>query len=594
MDPSDVTDDLDMKPMPLDHEKATTIHQILREGKDSGEILDEHLDLIQEIDPISALKRLTAADIANSLITNIDISDDGAGLPPAAHNYLIGLIFAHGSPYGEKEVSYEDLAGPVLDLSYKSLLPTDVDHTSDDEQKLKSQVKHALKQQVFMAGEWMYSDQPLESATRAYSPHNSELKNILGFTIEEAIQCSDYIEQQLAKKRKKLVGLEFTRILSDLAEQGHTIDVMQTQLDKENLFLPTSQGKDFKTDATAIEMLYNMSKNISGAFMITHEELLSDCPRNIDETILEAYLERFSDPLGNVNSNSEFRWPYQFNPVSETPLIRISDRYYSPNGDLVRSALMKSPYYDLISMDGYGDPSGDEGGEFGQIFGAYLEDWVYDCMMKLYGEDKTYKRVFYPDGANEACDVLVLGDDTLFVIECKVGKIPIHLRNSDFDTIQESIQDKIGEGYEDQAIPLIKKLRDENLDKLVTDGKNIHLGDYSAHRPIIVVGEPYDSLSTHLIDVVIEMQDVSPYVTDVFSLQTITEFFDSEDHFEGYIENRMELFDMRAIMSGDEIDYLGLYYLNDCKFPEMEENNFLWIEDMGYAIGEEIDFEFGR
>lgn len=593
MDPNDFDSSLDVTPLPWNHEDVKPFHEKLKRGDDPEKILEDQIAVIERLDAKRALKRLTIADIINSLITNVDIPDDGAGLPPKLHNYLIGLIFVHGTKAGKGDCSYEELAGPILDIGYKCIFSDDPDPDAAEDEKLESMVEHALKEQAFTAGQWTYSEQHTEASIRAYEPHDEYLKDMWGFTIEEANECSQFIEDLFAERRMELVDLEFTKYIEEMSIPGHSIDAHIQQHDKTGSYDISSDGFDFQKDAYFIELIYQKSKSVEDAFFVSHDEILRRCPSNIEKQVLVDFLERMSDELGNVQSNPGYRWPYQFNPLSKTPLIRIDGEYFTPNGDLIRKSLMDSFYYDLINLKEYGNPGGNHGGEFGRLYGDYLEDWTVDCFSRLYPDTSIYPNLLYPNDLEEACDVLIEGSSTLFVVECKVGKIPKHLRNKDFETIQEEINTKIGDGYKRQALPLIKELRDGIRTQLVYNGKLVELSKYSDYRPIIVVGEPYDALSTHLIDVIIDNSDVSPYVIDIFTLQVITEFFSSPRFFENYIRDRMKLFDNKVIMSPDEIDYVGLYYLNGYEFPEVGDNQLMMIGDMGDVIGEEIDYEFG-
>ena len=83
----------------------------------------------------------------------------------------------------------------------------------------------------------MMSDQPIEVAKKAYSPHNKYLKRELGFTIEEAIQSTDHIEEIAAKCRRWLIGRDEIS-LKEIPAEGHTLDSMIDEFDEkgETLF----------------------------------------------------------------------------------------------------------------------------------------------------------------------------------------------------------------------------------------------------------------------------------------------------------------------------------------------------------------------
>lgn len=139
---------------------------------------------------------------------------------------------------------------------------------------------------------------------------------------------------------------------------------------------------------------------------------------------------------------------------------------------------------------------------------------------------------------------------------------------------------------------MVKRLRDEGLDELIHDGAPLTIEDYPTYQPMVVVGEPYDSIATHLIDVIVDVSDVPPYVADIYDLQILTEVLNEPDRLKHYIQSRLDLFEQRSIVSPDEIDYLGSYIENEDEFPDLPDNNFSWVEDMSHVVNSKIDYKF--
>jgi len=581
--------------IPIQHEDAVEYGEELVEGPSVDELIDQHIDFISQIDARLALEQISMCDLLNSIITGTPVRDDFIGLPQSLADYLIGLIIEYGDPDATKNHTYEELAGPLFDISVSSMniAQSSISPESSEEEKIKSRIESTMKQQAFATGEFMMTEQPLRAARRAYSPHDKHLKCVFGFTIEEAILCVKYIEMVFSKARKIIVGQDEFQ-LSKVASDGHALDKMIEQYEESGSVALGSDSKDFKEDSENVNRFFNNLSDHHDKLSITEAALFKFRPENLSDEVLESFIKRMTTSLESGQSPTGFRYPYQFNPLHASPIIKLNDRLFLPQSNALRRAVRETFYYDLCNLEGYGNPGGESCGEFGQRYGDYLEDWTFDCVSKLFDDKDILFNPYYPGkGSEEACDILVFGEQTLFVIECKTGKLPLHIRKGDFEEIQSAVQKKVGKGYEKQALNLIKKLRDGKLSKLEHDGELVDIPEYSNYQPVIIVGEPYDGLATYLIDEIVESNDVLPYVLDIFDLQVISEYFKNQGGFDSYVNSRIKLFNNKSIVSPDEVDYLGVYMKNNHNFPEFPKDHFLQVEDMSHYVNSHIDYEFG-
>ena len=584
---------LDTFSIPSEHEDSLDLVRRVRDGPSVDELVANYVDLIQETNTKAALERITLCSMFNAVVTNMPIRDDTIGLPPALHDYVVGLIIAHTGE-GSKEHSYRELVSPALDISLAYLFSeVGLSPESSKEDELKHTVEFSMLQRELATGRFMMSDQPIEVAKKAYSPHNKYLKRELGLTIEEAIQSTDHIEEIAAKCRRWLIGRDEIS-LKEIPAEGHTLDSMINEFDEKGEIQIGSGSDDFKRDAELVEQYYHQLSDYHHTLSLTESVLVNHLPDDLAEPVFINYLDRMSVEIESAeDSKFDFKHPYQFNPLHRHPILQLGSRYFIPRPNAVRRALVETFYYDLIELPDYGDPSGETGGEFGRVFGDYVENWTYSCLSKVFGESNVFLNPLYPDSLEEACDVLVFAQDMVLIIECKSGKLPLSTRRGEYDKIQSAINRKIGRGYTDQALELVKRLRDEGLDELIHDGAPLTIEDYPTYQPMVVVGEPYDSIATHLIDVIVDVSDVPPYVADIYDLQILTEVLNEPDRLKHYIQSRLDLFEQRSIVSPDEIDYLGLYIENEDEFPDLPDNNFSWVEDMSHVVNSKIDYKFG-
>ena len=490
----------DYREIPLGHEDAVDFVEEFEEV-DIEEEIDNCIGIVEEADTRKLLEKLTICDIFNAIVTNTPIDDDMIGLPPAAHDYLLGLILTYGGG-GTEEVSYQKIAGQVLDITvamYASEIG-DSDPDQSEEIKRKSRIESTVLERELSTGRFMMSEQPIEAAKRAYTSHDQYLQREFGFTTEEAIKSSRYIDKLIDKTRTWSVKREEVSI-EDIPAEGHTVDSMVNDLLETGSVKFGSDSSDFIRDSGLVDRYYSNLSEYTHTLSLTEEVLLNHSPDSMSTETLSNFLTRMSSsPDGHANSSlNPFRYSYQFNPLHEYPIIQWEERYFIPQTNAVRRALIETYYYDLISLEDYGDPSGKSGGEFGNIFGDYLEDWTYDCLSKTFGKANVLHTPLYPDeDFEEACDILVPFEDTLYVAECKTGKLPLSTRRGDYEEIQSVIEEKVGEAH-NQAVELIEDLQN-GLDTVIHNGEPLELGSFNQYQPIIIVREPYDSISTFLID----------------------------------------------------------------------------------------------
>lgn len=85
------------------------------------------------------------------------------------------------------------------------------------------------------------------------------------------------------------------------------------------------------------------------------------------------------------------------------------------------------------------------------------------------------------------------------------------------------------------------------VEEVVCNNSGIDISKFDAYHPIVVVGEPYDSLSTYLINNIIDDQELYPFVVDIYNLQPIADVLSSPKEFKKYIEERTKIYKTRKI-----------------------------------------------
>lgn len=500
---------------------------------------------------------------------------------------------------GGRDCTYEELTTNIADLPFVYMLsdyPTINSGLSknDDEQYA---IGSSMVSREFNESRHSFLRQSFEASIRMYRPHNKYLEREFGFTIEQAVRCLGYIEDILTKCRQSILRSKPINISSILTNRTTTEDYF-SQINSTNKVVFVTDSDKYARESRLIEEYYQYISDKRALLSLTQPVLLKRLPEDLPQSVLTRFLERMSIDIDDVDegtpSGDKFRYPYQINPLHKHPLPQVDQRVFLPYSDAVRRSFRETFYYDLISLPDYGDPSGNSGGAFGDTFGDYLEDWSYECMLEIFGEDQVFKNPLYPNkNFNEACDILVKYDDILYVIECKIGKLPQQTRTGEIEAIRQSLEAKVMEAYEDQAMKFIDKVRNEEIDSVVYNGEPVDISGYSKFQPIVVTDEPYDDLATIHIDRIFNTDDVLPYLIEIIDLQALTTYLSDKTKLSEYIDSRTKIFRERRYKSPNEMDFLGYYVENGCEFPDVDEADEISLDGFHNAVISEIRDELG-
>jgi hypothetical protein len=389
-----------------------------------------------------------------------------------------------------------------------------------------------------------------------------------------------------------MLQYEYPDLRRILTDRTTTEDYFK-QIEDDSDIIFVSDSDKYARESRFVEEYYHKISEKHDLLSLNERALFSHIPENLSKSILVSFLKRLSADIDNIDevthSGDAFRYPYQINPLHKFPLPQCDNRIFLPDSVAVRRAFRETFYYDLISLPDYGDPGGNSGGAFGDTFGDYLEDWVYDCLTSLLSKNCVLKNpMYWTKDLNEACDLLVTAADTLYVIECKIGKLPQQTRTGEIEPIREALENKVVKGYEDQAMDLINQLRKGEVDTVIYDGEMVDISGYSEFRPIIVTDEPYDELATIHASELFDEVDLIPYIIKITDLQAVTAFFEDSDELLSYIESRAEILEDTRFRSVDEIDYLGYYVEMEYAFPKPDDADEVHLDGFRNAVFPDI------
>lgn len=580
----------------------TPLYDSLRDSVDDmrdatpppDDVTQELRDLLSTADTRRLIGSLGENFVASATVAvDPETHEDGLGIPPKMIEYLLGLLCTIDPSEGG-ELPYDDIHD-TTDTLIQSLLfhlvddDVDIESLSEEEQH-----QHFIEGEVLTreltAGRFVYPGQFLDAAERAYTPHNGVLQDEIGFNIQKAIQFATKLSQLYHERYQQMIDQlhEFERI-SRTAHGSFVRHVDEHENDSEGAeaYLESDEFEEDRQEALDAWERYQEAKQ---NLWIAEERLLDQFSDN--EDAFEAFLDRMSVTVGSV-PQADFTYPYEHNPLHESPILEDDGAYIIPHFHAFLRALAETFYYDLIDLPGYGSQD-EHGGEFGEQWGDYVEEWAHDSLRNLFPDAAIHLNPTYTvNGDDYETDLVILHEDTCLVIECKAQKLTLPTRRGDYQQIKDDVLDGIGDGH-DQATRLISHIQDGTVTELETDNGTVSIDTSSIENvlPIVVLREQYDWIATTEYGTIADIEDNLSYVVSVYDLEVITECLESPDRFTDYVTKRIHLSRAQKLASPDELDYLGAYIDNGLEVLEMEDDVRVQMADFAHIVEDRVGHQF--
>ena len=346
-----------------------------------------------------------------------------------------------------------------------------------------------LREPIFYSGEAAYSFQLRDLAVPKYAKDNEWLSERKGFSIEAA----------------RAAVQAFTRIQTEkLTDTLHIL------------------GRESAAEWFVLE-----------GFCVKAEDVAKESGYNID-TVL-AILSSFALP--EADRNDSFQSLHDFNVSTSTPLLkREADTFILFEQYSLLQALYDSPFYWMSADRLYRDKAMRHRGEF-------TENFINERLERVFGHGRVFKGVHVLESKGKELteiDVLVLFGNRAIVVQAKSKKLTLEARRGNDGQIkadfQKAVQDAYDQGYEGALA-----LTDTHFTFIDSSGHHLRIPQLKEVFIICVLSEPYPALSfqsrqfltTHSTNVV-----RPPIVTDVFSIDAMTEMLDSPIWLMSYIHRR--------------------------------------------------------
>lgn len=507
-------------------------------------------ELAAKLDPIKLLSQLTLTFLFVPEDQFVEESSDTVKWARWIE-FLAGYLLAHEYPKNTKNnVDGADLEKieKLLDEYFRSVsvfLTTSMPSDEKDKE-MEMVVNFAKLYSLYVRGE-SYPHQLREAARSIYSQHDEWFRKKLGFTISDALSISESITN------------EYNRRMND---EKHSCLERAREYVKELIEKREAKEEDHTELETRVGCYYYFG-NSDIILSFTLDDLVRFS--GFSKEICGQYLERLSQKFGYRNTNFPDVFsdphvaPWDYNSLYERPIVLRDDKYFVPIPSLFNEVLLHTFYYDLIADDGYWKSEGEK------KYGSWLEQKTANFLKRIFLESEIFLNPKYPDG-NELCDVLVLHDRKVFIVQCKTKRLRYDSQiGKDFQSIKDDLTKGVKESF-DQAIrardyffnnqaPKIKVLSGE----LQVDAKQI-----SDVFPVSVTLGSYQNLTTRLANINPTLNIFSdnqyPWAISLFDLGIVTELIDYPSMLIHYARRRLAVERTNFQLMADEIDLLGFYF----------------------------------
>lgn len=394
-------------------------------------------------------------------------------------------------------------------------------------------------------------------AKELYSEHDDWFRDNLGFTISEAIDL-------------------MLTVKSIVEEKVNGIKPFSRKTGKDYAERMISEGRIKESDREEVETIAAIYVAFSSSdmlFSFSHDELVK--ASGLDKTIVESFVSRLSQEFGYTNSffGETFVDPlkalWDYNTLYEKPFVKDGDRYKVPLLSVFPSILFNTFHYDLLSDKSYED-------KYNKDRGSWVEEKTAECLKKVFPENEVFMNPDYPDG-NEFCDVLVLHDRKIFIVQCKSKRLRRESETGDsFDALKDDLGKSVVAAFE-QGKKCRDYLKSDKTPSIVINGNSLSIDMTQATDIFIVtvtLGQYQDLFSrmSILTDLFESFENGDyPWALSLFDLLVVTEIVDNPAMLVHFLSRRRKLLaNTDKIVFADEIDLLA-YYLDWGLLFESEE-----------------------
>lgn len=311
-------------------------------------------------------------------------------------------------------------------------------------------------------------------------------------------------------------------------------------------------------------------------FTFTVEDVLE--PTGESESTVSNVLNAFT--IADGDRNDTFRALNDFNLANAQPILHGADgTYILFQAYSFYEALYESPFYWMLQDASYKDTAFTHRGEFTEKFSV-------GRLTRVFGEKHTYANVLIKENAATTAgeiDNLVLFGNRAIVVQAKSKRLTLEARKGNDGAIQKDFSASIADSYQ-QALDCAQHLLRGDKQVVDSSGKRIAIPKLKKIYLLCLVSDHYPALSFQVgefLALVISSEIPAPFVTDIFTLDVMTEMLESPLHFLSYVDRRTGYGD--RIFAGHELTILG-YHLSSNLWLSSTTDVIYLIDDVASSL----------
>jgi len=422
----------------------------------------------------------------------------------------------------------EELHGTLAD----PMRPGHGNPSEEDFKKIDFTRGAVLREPIFYTGESAYASQYRDLAPLKYKADEPWLEANRGLAIAQA-----------AKVGKAILSLEQDRL-------GEIYNGLRMGMPENFTWLP--------------------------GFAFTPDEIRERSGES--EATVENVLHAFS--VAPSDRNDGFQALNDFNLANAQPILHgESGTFLLFQAYSFYEALYESPFYWMLQDSSYKDTAFQHRGEFTEQFAA-------QCLTRVFGAKYTCTNVIIEENAATTAgeiDNLVIFGNRAIVVQAKSKRLTLEARKGNDGAIQRDFSASIADSYQ-QALDCGQHLLRGDRRIVDRDGKHIVLPKLKKVYLLCLVSDHYPALSFQageFLSPSVCGEIPAPFITDVFTLDVMTEMLDSPLHFLSYLDRRTGYGD--RIMAGHELTILG-YHLSENLWLSSDTDVLYLVDEVAASL----------
>ncbi|MBI4596136.1 MAG: hypothetical protein HY730_07130, partial [Candidatus Tectomicrobia bacterium] len=427
----------------------------------------------------------------------------------------------------------------------------------------------AKNDSLYVRGE-SYPHQLRKVAHDIWAQHDEWFTQNLGFTISDALSISESIVD------------EYNRRIND--EKQSYKERAREYVEK--LIKNGEATEDERNDLETSVGCYNYFGNSDVISSFTLDELIHFS--GFSKEVCERYLKRLSQEFGYRNQKYPDTFinphlaPWDYNTLYERPIVAHNNKYFIPIISLLNEVFLHTFYYDLIADNEYWKTVGEK------KYGAWLEQKTAEFLKRIFPHSEVFLNPEY-HGGNELCDVLVLHDRNIFIVQCKAKRLRYDSKiGKDSQLIRDDLNKAVKESF-DQGIRARDYFSKNQPAKIEVNQGNIKVDSKQISDIFLlsVTLGSYPHLITRLANINpaigLFSDNQYPWAISLFDLGVVTELIESPAMFIHYAKRRLAVERTKFDILADEVDLLGFYFSQGLYFETEEFKNLNALSLSGFS-----------